>query len=100
MAVVLIVLGWRDIYRIMWPILVVLYYKLARHEEADMEAELGKEYKGRPSMFLPLCLAKMGRAGGRLSRDSPRRAHRGCPLTGYGHLPYITSTSGSCYRTE
>ncbi len=107
-AAVLIILGWRDIYRfywskrgqeaklvtqgiyryirhpqytgflmitlgmlvewatvpllVMWPILVVLYYRLARREEADMEAEFGAEYRdyrGRTSMFLPL---RFGRA--------------------------------------
>jgi methanethiol S-methyltransferase len=42
---------------IMWPILVVLYYRLARKEEKDMEQEFGSaylEYKQRTSMFLPL----------------------------------------------
>ncbi|MBM3187458.1 MAG: isoprenylcysteine carboxylmethyltransferase family protein [Chloroflexi bacterium] len=41
---------------IMWPILAVLYYRLAKKEEADMEEEFGKayiEYKQRTSMFLP-----------------------------------------------
>jgi protein-S-isoprenylcysteine O-methyltransferase Ste14 len=42
---------------IMWPILFVLYYRLAKKEEADMEAEFGdayREYKQRTSMFIPL----------------------------------------------
>ncbi|MHB1162778.1 MAG: methyltransferase family protein, partial [Chloroflexota bacterium] len=41
---------------IMYPILVVLYCRLARREEADMEAEFGDEYRRyreRTSMFLP-----------------------------------------------
>ena len=41
---------------IMWPILALLYYKLARKEEADMEKEFGSsylEYKQRTGMFLP-----------------------------------------------
>jgi protein-S-isoprenylcysteine O-methyltransferase Ste14 len=41
---------------IMWPILVVQYYRLARREEAEMEAEFGEEYrayKGKVPMFLP-----------------------------------------------
>ena len=49
---------------IMWPILAVLYYRLAKKEELDMEKEFGREYieyKRRTSMFLPL-------------RKSPRRA--------------------------
>jgi protein-S-isoprenylcysteine O-methyltransferase Ste14 len=42
---------------IMWPILAVLYYRLAKKEEADMEKEFGNEYveyRRRTSMFLPL----------------------------------------------
>jgi methanethiol S-methyltransferase len=42
---------------IMWPVLVVLYYRLAKKEERDMEREFGRqyiEYKRRTSMFLPL----------------------------------------------
>ncbi len=42
---------------IMWPILGVLYYRLARREEADMEQEFGKpydEYRRKTSMFVPL----------------------------------------------
>jgi methanethiol S-methyltransferase len=41
---------------IMWPILAVVYYRLARHEENDMEAEFGdvyRTYKARTGMFLP-----------------------------------------------
>ncbi len=41
---------------IMWPILSVLYYRLARKEEAQMEKEFGSqyvEYKRRTGMFLP-----------------------------------------------
>ncbi len=41
---------------IMWPILGVLYYRLARKEEAQMEKEFGSqyvEYKRRTGMFLP-----------------------------------------------
>jgi methanethiol S-methyltransferase len=41
---------------IMWPILAVLYYRLARKEEADMQMEFGQqylEYKRRTGMFLP-----------------------------------------------
>jgi len=42
---------------IMWPILVVLYYRLARREEQDMEREFGiefTEYKAKVPMFIPI----------------------------------------------
>jgi protein-S-isoprenylcysteine O-methyltransferase Ste14 len=41
---------------IMWPIMAVIYYRLARKEEADMEQEFGQQYldyKARTGMFLP-----------------------------------------------
>jgi len=41
---------------IMWPILLVLYYRLARKEEGYMEREFGDEYrhyKSKTGMFLP-----------------------------------------------
>ena len=41
---------------IMWPLLAVIYYRLARKEELDMEAEFGPkyaEYRRRTGMFLP-----------------------------------------------
>ena len=47
---------------IMWPALAILYYRLARREETDMEREFGdayREYKARTSMFIPL--PKLGR---------------------------------------
>lgn len=42
---------------ILWPLLVVLYFRLAKQEEKEMEAKFGKkyrEYKGNVSMLLPL----------------------------------------------
>ena len=42
---------------IMWPMIFILYYRLARREEKDLEKEFGKEYtdyKKRTSMFIPL----------------------------------------------
>ncbi|KAF1086197.1 Isoprenylcysteine carboxyl methyltransferase (ICMT) family protein [Sporotomaculum syntrophicum] len=42
---------------IMWPILVVLYYRLAKKEEQYMEEEFGPEYikyKSKTGMFLPI----------------------------------------------
>ncbi len=41
---------------IMWPILVVVYYRLAKREEREMEREFGSqyiEYKKKTAMFLP-----------------------------------------------
>ena len=41
---------------IMWPILMFMYYRLAKKEEKDMEKEFGNqylEYKSKTSMFLP-----------------------------------------------
>jgi protein-S-isoprenylcysteine O-methyltransferase Ste14 len=41
---------------IMWPILVVVYYRLARREERDMALQFGDAYlayKARTGMFLP-----------------------------------------------
>lgn len=42
---------------IMWPLLALLYYRLAKREEADMEAEFGdayRQYRQRTAMFFPL----------------------------------------------
>jgi protein-S-isoprenylcysteine O-methyltransferase Ste14 len=42
---------------IMWPVLGVLYYRLAKREEADMEQEFGQEYveyRRKTAMFVPL----------------------------------------------
>lgn len=41
---------------IMWPILVILYYKLTKREEKDLEKQFGTEYmkyKERVPMFIP-----------------------------------------------
>lgn len=56
---------------IMWPILAVIYYRLARKEEADMEREFGdayRAYKARTSMFIPL--PHFGHAGEPPTRDA------------------------------
>jgi len=42
---------------IMWPILLVVYYRLARTEEKEMESQFGEaylEYKRKVSMFIPI----------------------------------------------
>jgi protein-S-isoprenylcysteine O-methyltransferase Ste14 len=41
---------------IMWPLLAVIYYRLAKKEEGDMQAEFGQkyvEYQHKTGMFLP-----------------------------------------------
>ncbi len=41
---------------IMWPLLIVIYYRLAKREEADMAQEFGQayiDYQQRTGMFLP-----------------------------------------------
>jgi len=41
---------------IMWPILIIVYYRLARKEEQDMVQEFGDQYvvyKKQTGMFLP-----------------------------------------------
>jgi protein-S-isoprenylcysteine O-methyltransferase Ste14 len=41
---------------ILWPILALLYYRLAKEEEKDMEAKFGeeyREYKNRVPMLIP-----------------------------------------------
>lgn len=48
---------------LMWPVLAVIYYRLARREEADMEREFGdtyREYKSRTAMFFPLRFGARG----------------------------------------
>lgn len=42
---------------VMYPVLVILYYRLAKREELDMEAEFGdayRAYRTRTAMFIPL----------------------------------------------
>jgi protein-S-isoprenylcysteine O-methyltransferase Ste14 len=41
---------------VMWPVLIAAYYRLAKHEEAEMEREFGVaylEYKKKVPMFIP-----------------------------------------------
>jgi protein-S-isoprenylcysteine O-methyltransferase Ste14 len=40
----------------MWPLLIVLYYRLARIEEKEVEEKFGEEYslyKQKTPMFIP-----------------------------------------------
>jgi len=58
---------------LMWPVLAVIYYRLARREEAEMREEFGAaydEYVERTGMFLPTKLLRgsgVGRGGGALA---------------------------------
>jgi len=56
---------------IMWPILVVVYYRLARMEERGMVAQFGSAYevyRSRTGMFLPKLFQR---------QSSPQVAHKG-----------------------
>ena len=58
---------------VMWPVLIVIYYRLARREERDMEAEFGDafvDYRERTGMFLP----RVGRRVARPVADPLGRA--------------------------
>lgn len=42
---------------VLWPVLMVMYYRLARMEEGELEAQFGRdflEYKRRVPMFFPV----------------------------------------------
>lgn len=46
---------------LMWPILLIMYYRLAKKEEIEMDAKFGeiyREYKSKTPMFLPLMYRK------------------------------------------
>ncbi len=60
---------------VMWPILAVIYFRLARREEADMRKEFGAAYDSyiaRTGMFLPTKLHKLNANSGRGSRKAVR----------------------------
>ncbi len=57
----LIIYNFSPISAFLWPILVVIYYKLARKEEKDVESKFGaeyREYRRNVSMFLPFAVAR------------------------------------------
>ncbi len=50
----------------MWPILMFMYYRLARREEREMQSRLGSQYvayKAQVPMFLPRAVSASRRAG-------------------------------------
>jgi protein-S-isoprenylcysteine O-methyltransferase Ste14 len=52
---------------IMWPVLMVAYYRLARREERVMEAHFGdtyRQYRMRTPMFVPSLTAVLSGASG------------------------------------
>ncbi len=53
----LIVYSFSPISVTLWPVLVIIYYRLARKEERDVESKFGekyREYRRNVSMFMPL----------------------------------------------
>lgn len=67
---------------VMWPILAILYYRLALREEADMEKEFGQEYieyQRKTSMFVPL--PRFDHSSG-VAAESDRREFEGRRASG------------------
>jgi protein-S-isoprenylcysteine O-methyltransferase Ste14 len=57
----LIVYSFSPISAMLWPVLVIIYYRLARKEERDVESKFGekyREYRAKVSMFLPFSLVR------------------------------------------
>ncbi len=48
---------------LMWPLLIILYYRLARQEEQEVEEKFGQEYeeyKKKTPMFFPILIKNKG----------------------------------------
>lgn len=57
----LIIYRFSPISVMLWPILVIIYYRLARKEEKEIEGKFGekyREYRRNVSMFMPLTLMR------------------------------------------
>lgn len=57
----LIVYSFSPISVMLWPVLVVIYYRLAKKEERDVESRFGeeyREYRRNVSMFMPFALIR------------------------------------------
>lgn len=57
----MIVYSFSPISAALWPVLMVIYYRLARKEEKDVESKFGekyREYRRNVSMFMPFALMR------------------------------------------
>jgi protein-S-isoprenylcysteine O-methyltransferase Ste14 len=57
----LIIYRFSPISAMLWPVLAIIYYRLARKEEKEIEAKFGeeyREYKRSVSMFLPFTIIR------------------------------------------
>jgi hypothetical protein len=62
-----------------WPLLMVVYYRLARREEREAEAQFGqayRAYRARAPMFLPRLRPALSGADAPASADAPLPASR------------------------
>jgi len=60
----LIIYRFSPISALLWPVLVIIYYRLAKKEEKEVEQEFGekyREYRRKVSMFIPFTLMRKAR---------------------------------------
>lgn len=60
----LIIYRFSPISALLWPVLVIIYYRLAKKEEREVEQEFGekyREYRRKVSMFIPFTLMRKAR---------------------------------------
>jgi methanethiol S-methyltransferase len=98
---------------ILWPVLAVMYRKLAKREEEEMAARFGQEweaYKARTGMFLPR-LRRFAAARGMASKSAilaaaalalsvPGAAAEGLTWRSYGEAGFGASISGSAFHPQ
>lgn len=63
----LIIYRFSPVSVMLWPVLVIIYYRLARKEEKEIEGKFGekyREYKRNVSMFIPFALMRRTRERG------------------------------------